>query len=143
MLKPETLDEMWKPQFAKPGDKFGFGLGFGLSELDGKRRIGHGGAVYGFATELAFLPDEKLGVAVVCSKDVANPVMERIANFALRGMLAIRAGKELPKLEVTEPIDLATVRKLVGTYRCGEKAFAESKVRESNCPIRMETRRRG
>src|SRR5262249_50482606 len=70
VLKPETLEQMWKPQFAKPDEKSGFGIGFMVGELDGKRRIGHGGAIYGFATELAALPDEKLGVVVVSSKDV-------------------------------------------------------------------------
>ena len=45
MLQKESLEEMWKPQFAKPGDKTGFGLGFLISEFEGKRRIGHGGAL--------------------------------------------------------------------------------------------------
>ena len=60
-MKPETLEEMFRPQFAKPDAKDGFGLGFTIDELDGKKRIGHGGAIYGFATDLAALPDEKLG----------------------------------------------------------------------------------
>src|SRR6266850_1548570 len=59
VLKPETLDEMWRPQFAKPGDKTGFGIGFRVSEFGGHRLVGHGGAIYGFATELAALPDDK------------------------------------------------------------------------------------
>ena len=50
LLKPETIAEMLRPQFAKPEDKTGFGIGFRLSELDGLKRVGHGGAIYGFAT---------------------------------------------------------------------------------------------
>ena len=52
----------------------GFGIGFCVGELDGQRRIGHGGAIYGFATDLAALPDDKLGVVVTASRDVANAV---------------------------------------------------------------------
>src|SRR5579871_4836885 len=65
VLQRETLEQMWTPQFAKPGQKKGYGLGFAVSELDGHRMIGHGGAIYGFATEVVGLPEEKLGVVTV------------------------------------------------------------------------------
>src|SRR5437867_9890627 len=58
VLKRETLAKMWTIQFPKKGEKSGFGLGFFVSDFEGHRRIGHGGAVYGFATELAALPDD-------------------------------------------------------------------------------------
>ena len=56
--------------------KSGFGLGFVVAELDGHRNVGHGGAVYGFATELIALPDDKLGVVVVDHEDCANAVID-------------------------------------------------------------------
>ena len=116
-LKPETLAEMFRPQFAKKEAKFGFGLGFSLGELDGKQRVGHGGAIYGFATEFAALPGEKLGVVVVSSRDVSNAVVTRIANDALRQMLAAKAGKPLPKIETSEPLPAEEARALAGRYR--------------------------
>src|SRR6266566_3937537 len=82
VLKPETLEQMWTPQFAKPGEKTGFGLGFQLSQLDGHRVIGHGGAIYGFATEVVGMPDEKLGVVTVTTADAANAVTDRVARQA-------------------------------------------------------------
>src|SRR5437762_12952845 len=74
VLKPETLKQMWTPQFAKPGEKTGFGIGFHISEVEGCTCIGHGGAIYGFATTLEGIPSEKLGVAIVAAKDCANAV---------------------------------------------------------------------
>jgi CubicO group peptidase (beta-lactamase class C family)/D-alanyl-D-alanine dipeptidase len=121
ILKPETLEKMYEPQFAKPGEKTGFGIGFYLTELDGKRVIGHGGAVYGFATELAALPGEKLGVVVIASKDGANAVTHRIGESALRLMLAAKEGKPLPQLDETKPLDAEEARKLAGRYKGGEK----------------------
>lgn len=109
-LQPGTLAEMFRPQFAKKEAKFGFGLGFSLGELDGKQRVGHGGAIYGFATEFAALPGEKLGVVVVSSRDVSNAVVTRIANDALRQMLAAKAGKPLPKIETSEPLPAEEAR---------------------------------
>jgi hypothetical protein len=51
---------MYRSQFAEKGATEGYGIGFAISDLEGHRLVRHGGAIYGFATELAFLPDEKL-----------------------------------------------------------------------------------
>lgn len=123
LLKPETLREMFRPQFAKGENERGFGLGFMMGDLDGHKRIGHGGAIYGFATEFAALPKEKLGAVVVCSRDVSNAVMTRIANDALRQMLAAKAGKPLPAIETSEPLTAEEAKSLVGRYRSGERGF--------------------
>jgi serine beta-lactamase-like protein LACTB len=123
ILKSETLDEMWTPQFIGKGEKEGFGLGFLISPFEGTRRIGHGGAVYGFATELEALPQKKLGVVVIASRDVVNAVCTRIAETALRHMLAVREGKPLPKIEGTTPLSVEEARRLAGHYECGKKAF--------------------
>ncbi|MCE9567010.1 MAG: serine hydrolase [Planctomycetes bacterium] len=120
LLKPETIEEMFRPQFAKDGSR-GFGLGFIVGELEGKKRIGHGGAIYGFSTELAMLPSEKLGVIVMSARDVSNGMTTRIADDALRLMLAAKEGKPLPKLETTEAIPATEATAVAGRYRDGEK----------------------
>lgn len=108
MLKRETLEQMWTPQTDAQGNKTPYGIGFGLGNLDGHRRVGHGGAIYGFATTLAALPDDRLGVVVVATKDSVNAVTNRIANYALRAMLAAREGKALPQIEKTKPLEPTT-----------------------------------
>lgn len=121
LLKPESLAEMLRPQFAKPDETTGFGIGFVLGDLDGKKRIGHGGAIYGFATELAVLPSEKLGMVVVTSRDVANAVITHLANDALKLMLAAKAGTPLPDLPETVPVGEGLARQLAGVYRDGDR----------------------
>jgi CubicO group peptidase (beta-lactamase class C family)/D-alanyl-D-alanine dipeptidase len=116
VLKRATLEQMWTPQFAKPEEKTGFGIGFLLSERSGCRCIGHSGAIYGFATELAALPDEKLGVAVVATKDFANAVTRHIADVALDQLLAVRKSKPLPPIVETTPIAPERARRLAGRY---------------------------
>ena len=120
ILKAATIDEMLRPQFAKKDGERGFGLGFIVGELDGKKRIGHGGAVYGFATEFAALPTEKLGVVAIASRDSANAVTTRVADEALRSMLAVKAGKPPPKIETGEPLAAGEARELAGRYRDGD-----------------------
>jgi CubicO group peptidase (beta-lactamase class C family)/D-alanyl-D-alanine dipeptidase len=149
ILKQETLEAMWTPQFAPKGTKEGFGIGFHIEDFQGKRKIGHGGAIYGFATDVSALPDEKLGVVVVASRDVANPVVTHIADGALKCLLAVRQKKPLPKFERTQPINPAVARRLSGRYRSGKKRLdiLESFGRLYTWPeipgIRVELRRLG
>ncbi len=119
VLSRESLEEMWRPQVAAPGATAGYGLGFGISTLDGHRRIGHGGAIYGFATALAALPDQKLGVVAVTTVDAANAVTDRIADAALRLMLAARQGLPLPVPDTTLPVSAELLTTLPGRYTHG------------------------
>ena len=43
LLQEKTLEQMWTVQLGKKDDKAGFGLGFFVSEFEGRRRVGHGG----------------------------------------------------------------------------------------------------
>jgi CubicO group peptidase (beta-lactamase class C family)/D-alanyl-D-alanine dipeptidase len=116
LIKPETLRAMIEPQLAKPGESPGFGLGFAISKLENERRIGHGGAIYGFATEVQALPDAKLGAIVVATADCANGFTQHAAETALRLMLAVRRKQPQPALESTEPIGPNWVTELSGRY---------------------------
>jgi CubicO group peptidase (beta-lactamase class C family)/D-alanyl-D-alanine dipeptidase len=119
VLKLDSLRQMLTPQFDKPNATEGFGLGFMLADLDGYRRVGHGGAIYGFSTEFAFLPAETLGVVLIANKDVTNRVTTRLANIILRHLLAVRERKPLPELDEQKPIPREQARKLAGKYGDG------------------------
>jgi CubicO group peptidase (beta-lactamase class C family)/D-alanyl-D-alanine dipeptidase len=116
IISPETLKSMLDPQFA--GDRKGnFGLGFSLSELDGREMVGHGGAVYGYSTQFQLLTREKLGVVIVASKDGANGILKEIAEFALRNMLAIQQGNELETYPILTEIPVTRAKQLDGRFR--------------------------
>lgn len=123
VLKPTTLEQMWTPQFASQGQKAGFGIGFHLAEINGHRLIGHGGAIYGFATSLEAMPEAKLGAVVVTTKDSANAVTNRIADIALKAMLAVREGKSITEPEITSPIDSDLARRIGGRYVKDDKGI--------------------
>lgn len=116
VLKPSTLQQMWKPQLLPPGTQNGFGIGFHVSRFLGHRLVGHDGAVYGFATTLAALPDEKLGTVVVTTMDSANAVTDHIVNEALHLMLCQREHQPLPALKTTLPVSAEETRRLAGRY---------------------------
>jgi CubicO group peptidase (beta-lactamase class C family)/D-alanyl-D-alanine dipeptidase len=122
LLKPETLEQMWLPQFPNAGGRT-FGLGFIVRSLDGHRLVGHGGAIYGFATTLDLLPEDKVGVVVFATKDAVNAVTERIGEEALQLVLAHRAGKPLTLPAATGSVPVELGRKLAGHYGTGEDAL--------------------
>ena len=122
IIQPATLKEMWTPQFPEAKDTASFGLGFRLSSLKGQRLVGHGGAIYGFATELEALPDAKLGVVVIATLDSSNSLVTRIAQEALRMALAQQSKQPVETPVVTEAIDPSLCRKLAGRYGSGDDA---------------------
>jgi D-alanyl-D-alanine dipeptidase len=94
----------------------GAGIGFAVGRLDGARTVEHGGAIYGFATQLSALPDEKLGVAVSASRDGMNALTSRVATEALRLMRAVRDGRALPPIDTTTHVPLVLARRFAGSW---------------------------
>ncbi len=137
VLDGESLAEMWRVQFPddpQGPDPSGFGLGFNRGTLEAQNAagettsyavIGHGGAIYGYSTELAFLPEVGLGAVVVTNVDFTNAVASRIVGLALRGALGLRSGTEgaegaegaLPR---SAPLREGLARRLHGLYESGE-----------------------
>ncbi|HEX6962394.1 MAG TPA: serine hydrolase [Lacipirellula sp.] len=117
IIPADALHAMLQRRKSDAGDSLDYGVGFRLGELDGHRTFGHGGAVYGFATQVTGLPEEKLGVAAVVAVDCGNGFTRRLSEYALRLMLAQREGKPLPEIETTEPLPPGAADKLAGVYK--------------------------
>lgn len=122
VLQAATLEKMWTPQFAKPDEKSGFGIGFYISQLDGHRVVEHAGAIYGFATQAAGLPDDKLGAVAITTMDSSNAVTSHVAEVALRLMLAVKEGRPLPEIPETSAIPVERARQLEGRYGTDDSA---------------------
>jgi CubicO group peptidase (beta-lactamase class C family)/D-alanyl-D-alanine dipeptidase len=122
VISRSTLERMWVPQFADSGATAGNGLGFFVTRFDGHRRLGHEGAIFGFSTTFAALPDDRLGVVVVTTLGGANVVTHRIADAALRAMLAVRAGASLTEPAVTDSLPTGMARRAEGHYVHGARS---------------------
>jgi CubicO group peptidase (beta-lactamase class C family)/D-alanyl-D-alanine dipeptidase len=149
LVKAETIRSMTQPQLGKKSESPSFGLGFALSKLDGHARIGHSGAVYGFACDMQALPDTKLGAVVITTVDCADGIAGHVAESALRLMLAARSTLPLPTLETTKPVSPGRAHELEGHYESGNGVIdlSESSGRLFLAPIagglKVEIRGRG
>jgi CubicO group peptidase (beta-lactamase class C family)/D-alanyl-D-alanine dipeptidase len=123
LIETATLEEMWEPQYAPENATTGYGLGFRIGNLEGLRRLGHGGAIYGFSTELAFLPEAKLGVVAVSSLDGTNAVVSKIVNGALEMMLAVQSKEVSPVPRMSEVLKPEIARSLEGIYGSGAEGI--------------------
>jgi hypothetical protein len=67
-----------------PSANVGYGYGLMISEVDGHRKVAHGGGINGFRTQLAHYPDDDLIVTVLVNAD-GNPgaIEAQIAKWAL------------------------------------------------------------
>lgn len=113
VLKAESLREMWTPQIDPKG---GYGLAFVLGEWRGRKTVGHGGAVYGHSTTLVFLPEEKIGVVVLCNEDIANARTQRLANLSLSLMMEVKKGEKALERPAAEPVSEADLKALAGAW---------------------------
>jgi CubicO group peptidase (beta-lactamase class C family)/D-alanyl-D-alanine dipeptidase len=116
LVSRATLDSMWTPQFAAPNATTGFGIGFNIGRLNNRRTIGHGGAIYGFATTLLGLPDDSLGVVVTATLDGANAVTDHIARVAVQSLLEARDGRAVAAADTTVPLPEGRALALMGRY---------------------------
>lgn len=116
VLDRATLEAMWKPQ---GGAQRGCGLGWFVRDFEGHRLVTHNGAIYGTASTLLVLPDDRIAVAVIITKDLANDLGQEIAARALRATLAARKGRKLDPPSFPKPVGVEAARGLAGFWRTG------------------------
>ncbi|MDH4133844.1 MAG: beta-lactamase family protein, partial [Gammaproteobacteria bacterium] len=123
VLGAETLHASLVPQYPDLPLDFGqrFGLGWMLSGLPikgGGRQAWHNGGTKAFLSQMALLPDKKLGVVVIANADCAGNVVYEAAEEALKLALEVRDGITQPPKVLAPEISLPreTLAGYVGDY---------------------------
>ncbi len=85
LMNALSYRRMTTPVKLKDGSEASYGYGLLLGELGGRRMIGHGGGIEGFATQLSYYPDRRVTVAVLANAEHARtrPIAETIARWVL------------------------------------------------------------
>ncbi|WP_353182256.1 serine hydrolase [Parapedobacter lycopersici] len=80
LFAPEATEQLWKivrpmpissePEWLKPAQKnfYGYALGFRTYDYRGVKVVGHGGLLTGFVSQLAMVPEQRLGVVVLTNQ---------------------------------------------------------------------------
>ena len=85
VVSESSYERMVTPGALNDGEKLTYGYGLGVGEMEGHRKISHGGGINGFRTHLSYYPDSDLTVVVLSNTGSARPaVLERqIAQIVL------------------------------------------------------------
>jgi CubicO group peptidase (beta-lactamase class C family)/D-alanyl-D-alanine dipeptidase len=92
------------------------GFGFNIHEVDGQTLVQTAGGISGFAAQMSAMPDRGLGVVVMSNLDQSGPTLNRIAELAIRALLAVETNHSLPDPVLTDPVDRVTPRLIAGHY---------------------------
>ncbi|MGK6350386.1 serine hydrolase [Parapedobacter sp. DT-150] len=99
LFTPKVTEELWKivrpmpvskePEWLKPAQKhfYGYALGFRTYDYRGEQVVGHGGALTGFVSQIAMLPDRRLGVVVLTNQSISGAywaIIHRILDHYLK-----------------------------------------------------------
>jgi D-alanyl-D-alanine carboxypeptidase len=94
------------------GSATGYGFGLAVGKLGEHRRVGHGGGINGFLTQLDYYPDDSLTIVVLANSESAQP--GRLAEEIARAVLGV--AKPVVKDLALAAADLA---RFTGTYALG------------------------
>lgn len=84
VVSPESYAQMTTPGVLSDGKPTGYGFGLVMDELDGRRRIQHGGGINGFASTLSHFPDDGVTIAIISnSEDLRGDLVRKIQRAAL------------------------------------------------------------
>jgi len=73
-LKPETVRTMWTSQRTTGGEETGYGIGWFMGDVDGRRQVWHTGGAVGGSTILLIWPGERVVVSILTNLESARPV---------------------------------------------------------------------
>ena len=114
IIKPETLHEMFKPQFADLELDFGHKTGMawmlsGLSVPGGQQLAWHNGGFAPYQAHLSLLPEQKLGVVILTNSDEASQFITqlgaRVLELAYETKLGVPPPQDSPK-KTTSPVQV-------------------------------------
>ncbi|MDE2953230.1 MAG: serine hydrolase, partial [Gemmatimonadota bacterium] len=71
LISRQSYNKMIEPGLLRNGKHTTYGYGFFMSNLNGHRKIEHGGTINGFRAQLSAYPDDDLTVTVLCNLNSA------------------------------------------------------------------------
>jgi CubicO group peptidase (beta-lactamase class C family) len=72
LVTKASQEQMWTPQKTRDGKATGYGLGWGIGDWKGERKIAHSGGQPGTSTDRVMPPEHGFAVAVMCNLEDAQ-----------------------------------------------------------------------
>lgn len=115
VVSPDFYAQMIAPTVLKDGSTRSYGYGLVPGTLRGTKAIGHGGGIFGFATESIYLPEHGIFVAVLTNSDFP----QTDPRVVIRRVAAMAMDDAFPEFS-RQNIDPDSVKSLFGVYRIND-----------------------
>ncbi len=136
LISRQSYNKMIEPGLLRSGKQTTYGYGLFMSNLNGHRKIEHGGTINGFRAQLSAYPDDGLTVTVLCNLNSAPQA--QLESQISRLMLGI------PEIVIDEiHVSEDNLEIYTGTYKWGSTmapvpfpvSVAEGTLRVSGRPL--------
>lgn len=113
VVKPESLKKMTTPYTLPDGTNTHYGYGLQMGNLLGSPTVEHSGGIHGFLSDLVYLPNEDVCVAILTNCDCEPP-----SNLTAR-LAALVIGK--PFQPASTKVEASDLEQYVGVYENDKK----------------------
>ena len=72
VLKPDVLQQTWTPQRTSDGTASPYGMGWGVSQQEGRKVVGFNGLQPSTTTSIHYFPVEGVGIVLACNAEVTE-----------------------------------------------------------------------
>jgi CubicO group peptidase (beta-lactamase class C family) len=110
LVSKETLEKAFTNYKLNNGEEINYGYGWGLNTVGKYSTYEHSGGIFGYLTNVLYIPEEKIFVAVLSNKQPGSPadVSVRIAGLV--------AGVEIPDMDDVINMKSKDLEEYIGVY---------------------------
>ncbi|MFB0558847.1 MAG: serine hydrolase [Candidatus Bathyarchaeia archaeon] len=112
LVSKELIEEMQRPHIERSRNLYGsywYGFGWGITEnFLGAKMVSHGGSILVSTAHLAFVPEQKIGVAM--ASNIAGFPHAAIAQGALAALMGYNPEEVVPTIKIWKRMEILTGR---------------------------------
>jgi CubicO group peptidase (beta-lactamase class C family) len=94
VLQPQTLRQTWTRQKTSAGKDSPFGLGWGVSQGEGREMVGFNGLQPSTTSSIHYFPKEGLGIVLLCNAQITNAEGDQDLSKLMAELQAILLPKQ-------------------------------------------------
>ena len=119
LVGQEVLKQAFAPFILNNGKEAGYGLGWFVDDLKGRKMVYHGGGIYGYIAHIIRLPEEQIFVALLSNRidKRANPPTQVVAEMVAAIVLGDPFESKQRKVIALSSDEL---EKYAGTYKASD-----------------------
>ena len=123
IVSPRLLEQMWTVQLSTVRKQVPYGLGLAVSETMGHTQATLSSSHNGYSAYIGFIPEYKIGVAILANVEKAESTLDQIGTYALEFMIHEQEDLTPPPVPRTYPVDSTLFTQALGYYESPDPLY--------------------